>query len=115
MKAIPTSHYFPSSVCPIITDKLQSHQCLPASTFNHWERWTDGKFQIKPDLGFGDLALGNLDGYEFCTMLGCSRFRDTPIIILGTQDLFFQRIKARMLRATEYLITPITEKNYQYY
>ena len=191
--------------CPIIADKLQLHQCLPISTFNHLEHWTDGKtslrqlarylnrepvtvaraiyplvqkrwvqllyptschpaasnycpqfslattpkivcihdnlansqvikascrqqqieavffddapqalsrlFQIKPDLIFCDLALLPLDSHEFCTMLrGSKAFRDTPIIILGTQDLLIERIKARMLGATEYLLTPITEK-----
>lgn len=191
--------------CPIITDKLKLHQCLPASTFNHLERWTDGKtslrqlarylnrepitvaraiypliqkgwvqliypipcntapitfrpqlslakhlkivcihedlahtqaikaifsqhqleavffddaeqalshlFQIKPDLVLCDLTMLKLDGYELCAMLRHSRvFRDTPIVILGNQDLFIERLKARMLGATEYLIAPITEK-----
>jgi twitching motility two-component system response regulator PilG len=191
--------------CPIITDKLQLHQCLPASTLNHLQHWADGKtslrqlarylnrepvtvaraiyplvqkgwvqllypptcnaishldypqiylertpkiacidedlanyqiiktifspqqleavffdnaeqalsclFQIKPDLILCGLAMGSLDSYEFCAMLRRSSvFRDTPIVILGTQDLFIHRIKARMLGATEYLIAPTTAK-----
>ncbi len=68
-------------------------------------------FQIKPDLIFCDLALSSsLDGYEFCAMLRCSSlFRPTPIIVLSTQDLFIQRLKARMLGATDYLAAPVTE------
>lgn len=70
-------------------------------------------FQIKPDLIFCDLALSSslLDGYEFCAMLRrSSSFRSTPIIILTTQDFFVERIKARMLGATDYLIAPVTEQ-----
>lgn len=44
-------------------------------------------------------------------MLRCSSiFRDTPIVVVGTQDLYMERIKARMLGVTDYLFAPITEK-----
>ncbi len=68
-------------------------------------------FEINPDLIFCDLAMLKINGYEICAMLRCSSaFRDTPIVIVGTQDLFIQRIKARMLGVTDYLVAPITEK-----
>ncbi|MBW4662616.1 MAG: response regulator [Chroococcus sp. CMT-3BRIN-NPC107] len=202
-------HITSCAQCPIVTDKLQLHQYLPASTINHLEHWADGKtslrqlarylnrelvtvaraiypfiqkgwvqlisptvsstafstdfsqlfslpkpfkiaciaeslansqvlksilsqhhqkieaiflddrstvlnvlFQIKPDLIFCDLALSSpLDGYEFCAMLRRSSvFRSTPIILLSSKDLFIERIKARMLGATDYLIAPIIEQ-----
>lgn len=69
-------------------------------------------FQVKPDLIFCDYAMSSslLEGYEFCTMLRrSSLFRSTPIIILSNQNLCIERIKARMLGATDYLIAPVTE------
>lgn len=194
--------------CPVVTNKLQLHQYLPASTINNLEHWADGKtslrqlarylnrelvtvaraiypflqkgwvqliypavsnttaitdlpqcsltktfkivcvagslansqffepilnqhrqkievifledwstalnslFQIKPDLIFCDLVLSSpLNGYEFCAMLRRSSiFRSTPIILVSRKDLFIERIKARMLGATDYLIVPVIEQ-----
>lgn len=64
-------------------------------------------FQLKPDLIFCDIAMPELDGYEICAMLRKSTlFRQTPIIMLTGKDGFIDRVKARMVGATDYLTKP---------
>lgn len=67
-------------------------------------------FRIKPDLILCDIAMPELDGYEVCAMLRTSTaFRQTPIVMLTGKDGFIDRVKARMVGATEYLTKPFGE------
>lgn len=67
-------------------------------------------FQLKPDLILCDIAMPELDGYEICAMLRKSTaFRETPIIMLTGKDGFIDRVKARMVGATDYLTKPFGE------
>lgn len=67
-------------------------------------------FQLKPDLILCDIAMPELDGYEVCAMLRkSSTFRQTPIVMLTGKDGFIDRIKARMVGATDYLTKPFGE------
>ncbi|WNZ21495.1 DUF4388 domain-containing protein [Leptolyngbya sp. NK1-12] len=67
-------------------------------------------FQLKPDLILCDIAMPELDGYEICAMLRTSTaFRETPIIMLTGKDGFIDRVKARMVGATDYLTKPFGE------
>ncbi|HEY9652017.1 MAG TPA: response regulator [Coleofasciculaceae cyanobacterium] len=64
-------------------------------------------FQLKPDLILCDLAMPKLDGYELCGMLRQSTaFRLNPIIMLTGKDGFIDRVRARMVGATDYLTKP---------
>lgn len=64
-------------------------------------------FEIKPELIFCDIAMPQLDGYEICAMLRQSvTFRQTPIIMLTGKDGFIDRVRARMVGATDYLTKP---------
>ncbi|MCL1474808.1 response regulator [Argonema antarcticum] len=64
-------------------------------------------FQIKPDLILCDIAMPDLDGFEICAMLRRSTaFRQTPIVMLTGKDGFIDRVKARMVGATDYLTKP---------
>ncbi len=68
-------------------------------------------FKIKPDLILCDIAMPELDGYEICAMLRQSKtFRQTPIIMLTGKDGFIDRIKARIVGATDYLTKPFGEQ-----
>jgi len=68
-------------------------------------------FQHKPDLILCDIAMPELDGYELCGMLRkSSAFAKTPIIMLTGKDGFIDRVKARMVGATEYLTKPFGER-----
>ncbi len=67
-------------------------------------------FQLKPDLILCDIAMPELDGYELCAMLRQSgAFRQTPIIMLTGKDGFIDRVRARMVGATDYLTKPFGE------
>lgn len=64
-------------------------------------------FQLKPDLILCDIAMPLLDGYEVCAMLRKSTaFRQTPIVMLTGKEGFIDRVKARMVGATDYLTKP---------
>jgi twitching motility two-component system response regulator PilG len=67
-------------------------------------------FQLKPDLILCDISMPELDGYELCAMLRKSTaFRQTPIVMLTGRDGFIDRVKARMVGATDYLTKPFGE------
>lgn len=67
-------------------------------------------FQLKPDLILCDITMPELDGYEICAMLRhSSAFRQTPIVMLTGKDGFIDRVKARMIGATDYLTKPFGE------
>lgn len=67
-------------------------------------------FQLKPDLILCDIAMPDLDGYELCAMLRQSTaFRQIPIIMLTGKEGFIDRVRARMVGATDYLTKPFGE------
>jgi twitching motility two-component system response regulator PilG len=67
-------------------------------------------FQLKPTLILCDITMPELDGYEICAMLRKSAaFRETPIIMLTGKEGFIDRVKARMVGATDYLTKPFGE------
>lgn len=67
-------------------------------------------FQLKPDLILCDIAMPELNGYEVCAMLrNSTAFRQIPIVMLTGIDGFIDRLKARMVRATNYLTKPFGE------
>ncbi|MTJ13626.1 response regulator [Anabaena sp. UHCC 0187] len=68
-------------------------------------------FQLQPDLILCDIAMPELDGYEICAMLRHSTaFRIVPIIMLTGKDGFIDRVRARMVGATDYLTKPFTDQ-----
>lgn len=68
-------------------------------------------FQLQPDLILCDMTMPKLDGYEICAMLRHSTsFRRTPIIMLTDKDGFIDRLRARMVGATDYLTKPFTDQ-----
>lgn len=67
-------------------------------------------FQLRPDLILCDISMPELDGYEICAMLRKSTaFRQTPIVMLTGRDGFIDRVRARMVGATDYLTKPFGE------
>ncbi|TAE56569.1 MAG: response regulator [Nostocales cyanobacterium] len=68
-------------------------------------------FKIKPNLILCDIAMPELDGYEICAMLRHSTaFKLVPIIMLTGKEGFIDRVRARMVGATDYLTKPFTDK-----
>ncbi|MDB9314617.1 response regulator, partial [Spirulina sp. CS-785/01] len=67
-------------------------------------------FHLQPDLILCDIAMPELEGYELCAMLRSStRFRHTPIIMLTGKEGFIDRVRARLVGATDYLTKPFRE------
>ncbi len=64
-------------------------------------------FILKPDIILCDIAMPTLDGYEVCAMLRQSTaFRQVPIIMLTGRETFIDRLRARLVGATDYLTKP---------
>ncbi len=68
-------------------------------------------FELDADLILCDIAMPILDGFEICAMLRHSKaFRQIPIIMLTGKEGFTDRVRARMVGATNYLTKPFGEQ-----
>jgi two-component system, chemotaxis family, response regulator PixG len=62
----------------------------------------------KPQLIFLDLVMPNANGYEICSRLRkVAAFRDTPIVILTGNDGVIDRVRAKVVGATDFLTKPV--------
>jgi two-component system, chemotaxis family, response regulator PixG len=63
----------------------------------------------KPNLILLDLRMPNTNGYEICTQLRrLSAFANTPILILTGNDGVVDRVRAKMVGATDFLSKTIS-------
>ncbi|MFN3926987.1 MAG: response regulator [Pseudanabaenaceae cyanobacterium] len=61
----------------------------------------------KPDLIFLDLIMTNTNGYEFCTFLRkTSQFKQVPIVILTGNDGVIDRVRAKLVGASDFIGKP---------
>lgn len=68
----------------------------------------------KPKLIFLDLVMPIVNGYEACAQIRrISRFKDTPIIILTSNDGIVDRVRAKIVGSTGFLSKPIELKKVQ--
>lgn len=68
----------------------------------------------KPDLIFLDLVMPVVNGYEACAQIRrIARFKDTPIIILTSNDGIVDRVRARIVGSTDFLAKPIQSQKVQ--
>ena len=64
---------------------------------------------FRPDLIFVDVMMPKLDGYQVCAVVKQHpRFKATPVIMLTSKDNVFDRARAKLLGADEYLTKPFT-------
>jgi two-component system, chemotaxis family, response regulator PixG len=62
----------------------------------------------KPQLIFLDLVMPNANGYEICSRLRkIGAFKDTPIVILTGNDGTIDRVRAKVVGATDFLTKPV--------
>ncbi|MGF1524053.1 MAG: PleD family two-component system response regulator [Leptolyngbyaceae cyanobacterium] len=65
----------------------------------------------KPDLIFLDVLMPVLSGHEVCILIRqISTFKNTPIIILSSRDGIFERTRAKIVGASDFLAKPITSE-----
>ena len=63
-----------------------------------------------PDLIFLDLLMPVINGYELCAQLRQNpKFKDVPIIILTSRDGLIDRMRAKLVGATDFASKPIEE------
>jgi two-component system, chemotaxis family, response regulator PixG len=62
----------------------------------------------KPDLIFLDLVMPVANGYEICAQIRrISAFKDTPVIILTSNDGIVDRVRAKMVGSSGFLAKPV--------
>ncbi|MGH8533251.1 MAG: response regulator [Gammaproteobacteria bacterium] len=67
---------------------------------------------FKPDLVFVDVMMPKLDGYQVCAVVKQHpRFKATPVIMLTSKENVFDRARAKLLGADEYLTKPFTRES----
>ncbi len=65
----------------------------------------------KPSLVFLDLRMPNTNGYELCNQLRkISQFKDIPIIILTGNDGIVDRVRAKLVGATDFLSKSVDDE-----
>ncbi len=65
----------------------------------------------KPDLIFLDLLMPVVSGYELCAQIRrISRFKKIPIVILTSSDGIVDRLRAKIVGATNFLAKPVKTK-----
>ena len=68
-------------------------------------------FKHKPDLIFLDLMMPIANGYEVCGQIRrIEAFRDIPIVILSGNDGMVDRVRARLVGATDFVSKPFNAK-----
>lgn len=61
----------------------------------------------KPALVLMDISMPDIDGYELCNLLRQSTLlRNIPIVMLTGRDGLFDRVRARMVGAKDYITKP---------
>lgn len=64
--------------------------------------------QYKPDFIFLDLVMPIANGYEICTQIRrVEHFKTTPIVILTGNDSIVDRVRAKMVGASDFIAKPI--------
>jgi chemotaxis family two-component system response regulator PixG len=65
----------------------------------------------KPSLVFLDLRMPNTNGYELCNQLRkISQFKEIPIIILTGNDGIVDRVRAKLVGATDFLSKSVDDE-----
>ena len=67
--------------------------------------------KIKPDLIFLDLLMPVVNGYELCAQIRrISKAKDIPIVILTGQDGLIDRVRTKIVGASDFISKPVNQK-----
>ncbi len=65
-----------------------------------------------PDVIFIDVMMPRLDGYQTCSLIkNHTQFENIPVVMLTSKDTLFDRARAKLAGAEQYLIKPFTKKS----
>ena len=68
--------------------------------------------RLKPDVILLDISMPTLDGYELCSLLRKhSSLKETPVIMVTGKKGIINRVKAKMVKASDYLTKPFQKKD----
>lgn len=67
---------------------------------------------FQPMLVLLDINMPDIDGYQLCQILHkLPSLKSVPILMLGDSDRLLDRLKAKIVGASDYVTKPITPKN----
>lgn len=63
--------------------------------------------QLEPAVIFMDINMPDINGYDLCSLLRRSqKFKEVPIVMLTGRDGMIDRVRAKLVGATDYLTKP---------
>ncbi|MBP0017533.1 MAG: response regulator [Cyanobacteria bacterium SBLK] len=97
-----------SSQIRLLMDKLLTNAGYRVVTVGEAIQALPTLLECNPDAIFLDLMMPIANGYEICTQIRrIDRFKEIPIIILTGNDGLVDRVRAKMVGATNFLSKPI--------
>lgn len=64
---------------------------------------------LKPDVVFLDIMMPKLDGYQTCALVKHNHeYKDIPVIMLSSKDGVYDKAKARVVGADDYITKPFS-------
>ena len=94
-------------VCALMSDLLTAAGYRPLCIQDSTRALTT-LLEHKPSLVFLDLIMPVANGYEICAQIRrIATFKDMPIVILTGNDGIIDRVRARVVGATDFLGKPI--------
>ena len=65
----------------------------------------------RPQVVFVDVMMPRLDGYQTCALIkNNSAFKSTPVIMLSSKDVLFDKAKGRIVGSDQYLTKPFSKE-----
>ena len=65
----------------------------------------------RPDAVVADVVMPRLDGYHLCALVRHNAdFKDLPILLLSSRDGLFDRARASVVGATDFLAKPFSNE-----
>ena len=65
--------------------------------------------EFHPQLILIDVMIPRVNGYQVCAVIKQNpMFKDIPIILLGARDSLYDRVRGRMVGASQYLLKPFS-------
>jgi chemotaxis family two-component system response regulator PixG len=91
-------------------EQILTKNCIKAICIQDPVQALTKLIEHKPDLILLDLIMPVASGYEICAQVRrVSMFADTPIVILTGSDGLVDRVRAKVVGATEFISKPIVE------